>query len=110
MRNIYDIISELRNHPDCIDLSVYTLQDFANNYSAELETFGESGGLEPDDLEEIIYNGFTEKDKVMLRYFTQDWYDVVNDVVDKNVYGSIEDLEVINIVKRHIKLKNLLED
>ena len=123
MRNISDIIQELMSHPECIDATVYTVGDFAEGYANDFvnNDWPEDLGLGDCDIDfyqfrwlvDLIENSFTDDDKRTMRYNTQDYYDIINDVVDKSPYGNFDELEcygkIKNILKREQKINKILK-
>lgn len=92
-RSLYELLEELRNHPEVADYQVVTYRDAIENYMAEIETMHDDEVVIQGVFDlDLSYKDLSEDDKQLIKYQIEDYYDTIGDLIDKNLYGSIDNL------------------
>lgn len=104
MRDIRDIISELRQHPDFVGADILTVDDIIYDLNCQLL----DGINEDDEFVEIDYDTLTEKDKDQIidhveRVFENLW----NDQTPFPYWEELQDLS--KKLERDSKISRILE-
>jgi hypothetical protein len=106
MRNIYDIIKELSDHPDYLGGLVFTIDDAIDHFNAEYNSDDEPFNKELLSNDDLIY----------VKSSIEDYSDEV--LYDNNIIPSIKDLpsfynkDIDSVIKqknRDLKLNKILQ-
>jgi hypothetical protein len=112
MKNIQDIINELKDHPDCLHIEIYTkghiLQSLEEQYSDELNLWNTDGTTDVLITEdEITNNEWEDIGEQIYNYFINGYNNYGCPWIINEDSGDMEDLD--KRLKREIKLKSILK-
>jgi len=101
MRDIREIIEELREHPDLISDAIFTMDDIIYELNGQLQD------INCDGITELNYNDLTDKDIEVIRENLEEKIEILWDSID---FYLIQLPDLKKKLKRDIKISKILKN